>query len=423
VEVDQEVMKQPAQIEENLHRVLQFIRAQPKIHKESLCQSLKHEKNTQRHRHETLIKQRHNRTKQNPQMEAALNLISSTHAMDFSIKKLSQLKNIKSIEETLPMTSKYPQVHSSEEDEEERRREEEEEEEKEEKEEKNKQRKRQIYLNHFKGLEAEGRHGLSLLQNMMDAAIEAKKKNSAITSRHGTTTMSFGASVLTSNVPSPRIYASCNIQSVLPDEKYSVCAERNVILKMLSENPDEVIKAMVICSDQMESFPFPCGSCRELMAEFGNFPVYLVKGDSTYELTSSFELFPHARHTSLTNILFKSVHPPQKPPVHKVVVEEKETQEEDVRDWNCPRVLRWLVEEVQLPEYEEIFEKNCIDGCTLLSLEDIDLQILLKIFHPLHRKQILFHLDQLKDKGIIYVHHLYNILCVKKKKKNQVLTL
>ena len=41
-------MKQPAQIEENLHRVLQFIRSQPKTRKQSFHESLKHEKNTQR---------------------------------------------------------------------------------------------------------------------------------------------------------------------------------------------------------------------------------------------------------------------------------------------------------------------------------------------------------------------------------------
>jgi hypothetical protein len=63
-----------------------------------------------------------------------------------------------------------------------------------------------------------------------------------------------------------------------------------------------------------------------------------------------------------------------------------------------------MAKTVGLREYEENFVKHFIDGCTLLCLEDADLQLILQIHHPLHRKRILFHIDRLKDKGESRAH-------------------
>ena len=71
-----------------------------------------------------------------------------------------------------------------------------------------------------------------------------------------------GAAVLTA---SGNIYTGCNIEN----SAYSVsnCAERTAIFKAVSEGERD-IKAVAIVADQSKPTT-PCGSCRQVISEFG----------------------------------------------------------------------------------------------------------------------------------------------------------
>jgi hypothetical protein len=60
-----------------------------------------------------------------------------------------------------------------------------------------------------------------------------------------------------------------------------------------------------------------------------------------------------------------------------------------VSGWKVSAVLRWLVDELELPQYSRKFEEMSIDGPMLLSLSDDDLKEELEIKTKLHRRKIL----------------------------------
>lgn len=73
----------------------------------------------------------------------------------------------------------------------------------------------------------------------------------------------------------------------------------------------------------------------------------------------------------------------------------------DVTEWTIEHVARWVVDDAELPQYRDVFLRNKVDGCVLSHLEDCDLQLLLGIAHPLHRKRLLVHLDRLRDREVL----------------------
>ncbi|XP_036996003.1 cytidine deaminase isoform X1 [Artibeus jamaicensis] len=96
-----------------------------------------------------------------------------------------------------------------------------------------------------------------------------------------------GAAVLTKD---ERIFSGCNVENcVYP---LGVCAERIAIQKAVSEGHKD-FKAIAIASDLQDDFISPCGSCRQVMREFGaNWDVYMTKPDGTYVVHSVQELLP-----------------------------------------------------------------------------------------------------------------------------------
>lgn len=276
--------------------------------------------------------------------------------------------------------------------------------------------RRELYKRHYSGLQAAyDSSGLPKLECLLDAAQQAKARMA----RHSP--LAIGASVLTSG---NRIFASCTIES-LHDAKYTICAERATLLKALSENSGHVVTAMAICGDQKTSglLPSPCGSCREFMAEFGDFPVFLVNESGDSEETRSFELFPRARQLSTAKVQQSQQqhHKSQQgqstgcngttKPTNKALQCGRDLGEDDtsrgddspvnVRDWTVQHVRRWLIDSVEMPQYIDIFQRSAIDGCTLLHLQDCDLQLLLGILQPLHRRRLLLHIDRLKDRELL----------------------
>lgn len=96
-----------------------------------------------------------------------------------------------------------------------------------------------------------------------------------------------GAAVLTT---SGRIYDGANIENAAYPA--TICAERVAIFKAVSEGEREFSAIAVVTANA----GFPCGSCRQVMAEFGLDTVLLIanqEGICLHELSVS-ELLPHA---------------------------------------------------------------------------------------------------------------------------------
>ena len=97
-----------------------------------------------------------------------------------------------------------------------------------------------------------------------------------------------GAALLTK---SGKIYTGCNIENAA--YPVTICAERTAMFKAISEG-DMDFAAIAIATD--DGLGYPCGSCRQVMAEFALDMLVLLtdkEGNITAEATVS-ELLPGA---------------------------------------------------------------------------------------------------------------------------------
>ncbi|OMH40170.1 cytidine deaminase [Desulfurobacterium indicum] len=71
----------------------------------------------------------------------------------------------------------------------------------------------------------------------------------------------------------------------------TVCAERIAVFKAVSEGYKEFSKILIYSPDGM---PYPCGSCRQVLAEFcgKSFPIYIASNREIKVFTLG-ELLPH----------------------------------------------------------------------------------------------------------------------------------
>ncbi|KAG3184952.1 hypothetical protein PC128_g13515 [Phytophthora cactorum] len=246
--------------------------------------------------------------------------------------------------------------------------------------------RRTLYKRHFAGAMADSSGRKREMEHVLEGAAREARSSRA-------KGVGIGAAVLTE---SQAIYSAGAIEN----GALMLCAEQAAVMKMLTSKTNPVVVAMAICSEQRDLLPFPCGGCRELLADCGDFPVYLVNALGETEETRSSELFPRARHTEFTQILTKSQHSKSKRPPVRALASSDQTPLE-VKDWATDHVLNWLEQDVELPQYRDVFERNNVDGCTLVLLEGSDLQLLLGITHPLHRSKLLTHLDRLRDRELL----------------------
>ncbi len=92
-------------------------------------------------------------------------------------------------------------------------------------------------------------------QKLIDLAIEARKLAYAPYSLY-----LVGAALVT---PSGKVFSGANVENAAyPD---SLCAERVAIFKAVSEGEKKFVAIAVVTSNAGT----PCGSCRQVMAEFG----------------------------------------------------------------------------------------------------------------------------------------------------------
>ena len=94
-------------------------------------------------------------------------------------------------------------------------------------------------------------------KDLINIAIEARKKALSPTKYY------VGVAFVTK---SGKIYSGCNIG--FDNELFNICAEKVAIVKMLSENPEEIEKLVVVGGTLNKlSKTLPCGSCRQFLAD------------------------------------------------------------------------------------------------------------------------------------------------------------
>lgn len=99
-----------------------------------------------------------------------------------------------------------------------------------------------------------------------------------------------GAALLAS---SGKIYKGCNIENVAYTP--TNCAERTAFFKAVSEG-ERTFTAIAITGDA-DDYLYPCGVCRQVMAEFCDpkeFQVILVNTETDYRIFTLEELLPGA---------------------------------------------------------------------------------------------------------------------------------
>lgn len=91
-----------------------------------------------------------------------------------------------------------------------------------------------------------------------------------------------------------QIFSGCNVENA----SYGLtnCAERTAYFKAVSTGNHQ-FAALAIAAGDAEQLPFPCGACRQVIAEFcpGSFPLYIVSLSGPLEIRtfSLDELLPH----------------------------------------------------------------------------------------------------------------------------------
>lgn len=103
-------------------------------------------------------------------------------------------------------------------------------------------------------------------------------------------TFKVGAAVL---AESGRIYSGCNVENA--SYGLSMCAERVAVFRAVSSG-ERIVKAVAI-SNSSDKPAFPCGACRQVLAEFESKDeptrIYLVS-DSGVQVYTLADLLPHA---------------------------------------------------------------------------------------------------------------------------------
>jgi cytidine deaminase len=87
-----------------------------------------------------------------------------------------------------------------------------------------------------------------------------------------------------------RVHVGCNVENA--SYGLSVCAERHAIAAAASSG-SRGVEALVVVTDTSPPTP-PCGACRQVLVEFGDFPVILENLEGERIETRVEELLPNA---------------------------------------------------------------------------------------------------------------------------------
>ena len=96
-----------------------------------------------------------------------------------------------------------------------------------------------------------------------------------------------GAALLTSD---GEVYTGCNIENI--SFGATVCAERCALFKAISEGKRSFLKLAIASSSEDKTFP--CGICRQVLAEFMPDGEIIIKNGEQEEVYTVSELLPHS---------------------------------------------------------------------------------------------------------------------------------
>ena len=92
------------------------------------------------------------------------------------------------------------------------------------------------------------------------------------------------------------IYSGCNVENI--SYGLTICAERNAVANAVAAGCRR-FTALVVVADTREPIS-PCGACRQVMAEFGDFPILMLTRETSEQSTLSV-LLPRAKTGILDN--------------------------------------------------------------------------------------------------------------------------
>ena len=96
-----------------------------------------------------------------------------------------------------------------------------------------------------------------------------------------------GAAVLDAN---GHVHVGCNVENA--SYGLSVCAERHAVAAAVSSGDHDIV-ALAVVTDTIPPTS-PCGACRQVLVEFGDFPVILANPAGERIVTSVADLLPDA---------------------------------------------------------------------------------------------------------------------------------
>lgn len=86
-----------------------------------------------------------------------------------------------------------------------------------------------------------------------------------------------------------RIYSGCNIENA--SYSLTLCAERVALAKAVSDGAKKISAICVYSAGG--KMPYPCGACRQFLAEFSDDPDVLTTDGKEVEESRLSELLPH----------------------------------------------------------------------------------------------------------------------------------
>jgi cytidine deaminase len=121
-----------------------------------------------------------------------------------------------------------------------------------------------------------------IIDDLVEAASKVRERAHAPYS-----SFTVGAAVLAAD---GRVHVGCNVENA--SYGLSVCAERHAVAAAVSAGGQGIEGLAVVTDTSPPSSP--CGACRQVLVEFGDFPVILANLDGDRKLTSAAELLPDA---------------------------------------------------------------------------------------------------------------------------------
>eukprot|EP00505_MAST-04D_sp_SCG-Rhode-Island_P001084 Stramenopile-MAST_4_protein_1084 len=259
---------------------------------------------------------------------------------------------------------------------------------------------REKYLATYTGLDAYSSEGTTKLEMLI-----RKARNALENATPGADGVRHGAALLTKT---DKVYTGCNIESQV--ESLCATAERTAVLKACTDGQTDFAGIVLINDDSYRSnTEVLCGSSRQFLAEFGNYPVYIIESDGTQLKFSTYELFPMTASQRLASSTLRTTKN-NVLPTHSAArihgngrLTEGIAPEDDhnAHQWSVKDVVAWVEERMELPALGGNFARNAVDGPLLLQLCDRDLEDMLNVQLPLHRRKLMSAIDGLRQADLL----------------------